>query len=199
MIESRKTSNRPGLPVFARGDNIAMLIVSRDPEGTQATGMGTGPGSESGAKAYGGFLKSWERHTAPSLMPDGMTPAHQRPGARIGLSEVRASEYGKQRRSPPRGTTKARGSSRWGSLRGLIVAIESRRTAARGSLGVVKGTPGERYVFVGWPPGRYCLGYASYNCHQHIADSAEEISTNTLPEEPDALIALVRVCGGVGA
>lgn len=33
----------------------------------------------------------------------------------------------------------------------------------------------------------------------HIAESAEDILANTLPEEPDALIALVRVCGGVGA
>jgi hypothetical protein len=36
------------------------------------------------------------------------------------------------------------------------------------------------------------------NGQQHIAESVEFSSANTLPEEPDALIALVRVCGGVG-
>jgi hypothetical protein len=33
---------------------------------------------------------------------------------------------------------------------------------------------------------------------QHIVESAEDFLAFALPEEPDALIALVRVCGGVG-
>jgi hypothetical protein len=36
------------------------------------------------------------------------------------------------------------------------------------------------------------------NGQRHIAESAEDNLANALPEEPDALIALVRVCGGVG-
>jgi hypothetical protein len=134
VIESRKTFYRPGLPVFARGDNIAMPTVSRPPTGTQATDMGTGPGSESGAEAHGGFLKSWERHTAPSNHRIRMTPVIQRPGAGARFSGARASENRKAMREPDREGNRSGRVPRWGSLRGLIVAFESRRTKARGSL-----------------------------------------------------------------
>jgi len=134
VIESRKTFDRPGLPVFARGDNIAMPTISRHPSGTQATGMGTGPGSESGAEAHGGFLKSWERHTTPSKHRTRTTPGAQRPGARAGFSGAIASETRKIARGLDREGNRS-GRVYWsGSLRGLIVALESRRTKARGSL-----------------------------------------------------------------
>ena len=134
VIESRKTFSRPGLPVFARGDNIAMPTVSRPSTGTQATGMGTGPGSESGAEAPGGFLKSWERHTAPSNHRTRTTPVAQRPGAGAGFSGAAASEARETTREPDREGNRSGRVQRWGSLRGLIVAMESRRTKARGSL-----------------------------------------------------------------
>lgn len=134
VIESRKTYNRLGLPVFARGDNIATPTVSRHHHGTQATGVETGPGSESGAEAHGGFLKSWERHTAPSKHRARTTPVSKRPGARTGFSGVHASENRKATREPDREGNRSVRVQRWGSLRGLIVAMESRRTKARGSL-----------------------------------------------------------------
>ena len=134
VIESRKTFSRLGLPVFARGDNIDTPIVRRTPTGTQATGVETGPGSESGAEAHGGFLKSWERHTAPSKYRTRTTPVHQRPGARAGFSAAPASETRKATREPVCEGNRSERVDRWGRLRGLIVAIESRRTKARGSL-----------------------------------------------------------------
>ena len=134
VIESRKTFNRPGLPAFARGDNIDTPTVRRTPKGTQAKGVETGPGSESGAEAHGGFLKSWERHTAPSKYRIRTTPVNQRPGARVGFSAAPASETRKATREPVCEGNRSERVDRWGSLRGLIVAIESRRTKARGSL-----------------------------------------------------------------
>jgi hypothetical protein len=134
VIESRKTFNRPGLPAFARGDNIDTPTVRRTPTGTQATGVETGPGSKSGAEAHGGFLKSWERHTAPSKYRTRTTPVNQRPGVRAGFSGVLASEQRRTTREPVCEGNRSERVDRWGSLRGPIVAIESRRTNARGSL-----------------------------------------------------------------
>jgi hypothetical protein len=134
VIESRKTFSRLGLPVFARGDNITLPTISRSLNGTQATGRATGPGSESGAEAHGGFLKSWERHTAPSNHRTRTTPVQQRPGATAGFSGAATSEYRKATKEPDREGNRSGRVERWGSLRGLIVAIESRRTKARGSL-----------------------------------------------------------------
>lgn len=134
VIESRKTIYRPGLPVFARGDNIAAHTISRHRKGTQATCVETGPGSESGAETHGGFLKSWERHTAPSNYRTRTTPVQQRPGAGAVFSGACASENRKATREPDREGNRSGRVQRWGSLRGLIVAMESRRTKARGSL-----------------------------------------------------------------
>jgi hypothetical protein len=134
VIESRKTFNRSGLPVFARGDNIDTPIVRRTLKGTQAKGVETEPGSEGGAQAHGGFLKSWERRTAPSKNRTRTTPGNQRPGARAGFSGAPASETRETTREPDREGNRSVRVDRCGSLRGLIVAIESRRTKARGSL-----------------------------------------------------------------
>ena len=100
VIESRKTFSRLGLPVFARGDNITLPTISRSLHGAQATGRATGPGSESGAEAHGGFLKSWERHTAPSNHRTRTTPVKQRPGAKAGFSGAIASEDRKATKEP---------------------------------------------------------------------------------------------------
>ena len=129
-----KDVHRLGLPVFARGDSITMPTISRYLNGTQAKGRATGPGSESGAEAHGGFLKSWERHTAPSNYRARTKPVQQRPGARAGFSGASVSEYRKTVMEPSREGNRSGGVERWGSLRGLIVALESRRTKARGSL-----------------------------------------------------------------
>jgi hypothetical protein len=134
VIESRKTFSRLGLPVFARGDNITLPTISRHHHGTQAMGRATGPGSESGAEAHGGFLKSWERHTAPSSHRTRTTPVYQRPGARARFLGAHASEARGTTKEPEREGNRSGQVDRWGSLRGLIVAFESRRTKARGSL-----------------------------------------------------------------
>jgi hypothetical protein len=134
VIESRKTFSRLGLPVFVRGDNITMPTVSRRHCVTQATGTATGPGSESGAEAHGGFLKSWERLTAPSSYRTRTTPVYQRPGARARFLGSSASKARETTKEPSREGNRSGWVDRWGSLRGLIVAIESRRTKARGSL-----------------------------------------------------------------
>jgi hypothetical protein len=134
VIESRKTFSRLGLPVLDRGDNIATPEVSRHRKGTQAMGMVTGPGSESGAKTHGGFLKSWERRTAPSLYRTRTTPVDQRPGARARFLGASASKARETTKEPSREGNRSGRVDRWGSLRGLIVAFESRRTKARGSL-----------------------------------------------------------------
>ena len=134
VIESRKTFCRLGLPVFARGDSITLPTISRHHHGTQATGRATGPGSESGAEAHGGFLKSWERHTAPSSHRTRTSPVYQRPGTKVGFSGALVSELRKTTKEPGREGNRSGRVDRWGSLRGLIVAMESRRTKARGSL-----------------------------------------------------------------
>ena len=134
VIEFRNTSSRLGLPVFARGDNIATPTISRHRIGTQAKGGATGPGSESGAETREGFLKSWERRTVSSNHRTGTTPGLQRPGAAAGFSGVVVSEARKARGSPSARENRSRRVQRGGSLSGLIVAIESRRTEARGSL-----------------------------------------------------------------
>jgi hypothetical protein len=134
VIESRKLTKRPGLPVQTRGDNTAVPTVSRHPSGTQAMGTEAGPGSESGAKAYGGILESWESRTDPSNHRKGTTPGSQRPGAWAMLSAAPVSETRKATKdSGSEGNRSERGNG-GGSLSGLIVAIESRRTEAGGSL-----------------------------------------------------------------
>lgn len=111
-----------------------MPIVSRYPQGTQAKGMGTGPGSESGAESQGGILKSWESHTVPSGNRKGTTPVYQRPGTQVGFLGAWVSEELQTAKEPVREGNRSAGVDRWGSLRGLIVAMESRRTEAGGSL-----------------------------------------------------------------
>ncbi len=93
VIESRNFSYRLGLPVRSRGDNTALHAVSRIPRGAQAKCSEAGPGSESGAEAYGGILKSWESRTEPSNNRIRTTPGSQRPGAGAELSAALASEY----------------------------------------------------------------------------------------------------------
>jgi hypothetical protein len=111
-----------------------MLTISRHHRVTQATGLGTGPGSESGAEAQGGILESWERHTAPSIYRIRTTPVNQRPGAAARFPGAGASEVRETKKEPEREGNRSGRVDRWGSLRGLIVASESRRTKARGSL-----------------------------------------------------------------
>ncbi len=93
------------------------------------------PGSESGAKAYGGILRSWESRTDPSENHrNRTTPVEQHPGAGGELFAFPASEARKESKdSASEGNRSERGNG-GGSLSGLIVANESRRTEAGGSL-----------------------------------------------------------------
>jgi len=118
-----------------RGDSTAVHEVSRPLRGTQAKCAEAGPGSESGAKAHGGILESWESRTDPSTDNRiGTTPVYQRPGARAAFLAAVASEArGKAKDSASEGNRSDRGNG-GGSLSGLIVALESRRTETGGSL-----------------------------------------------------------------
>lgn len=135
VIEFRNSVYRLGLPVPCRGDNTDVHTVSRLLRGTQATCMKAGPESESGAKAHGGILESWENRPEPSRNRRiWTTPAEQRPGAGAELSAARASEtWGAVKDSASEGNRSERGNGS-GSLSGRIVAMESRRTSTEGSL-----------------------------------------------------------------
>ena len=135
VIDSRKSADCSGLPALRRGDNIVVPTVSRLPRGAQATCTMTGPGAESGAKAYGGILGSWESRTVLShIRRNRTTPAYQRPGAGAVLSATLASETRKATRAPVSEGNRSERASGGGSLSRLIVAIESRRTSTGGSL-----------------------------------------------------------------
>ena len=131
MIESRNRY-RLGLPADPRGANTAMNTISRLLRGAQATCMAAGPGSESGAEAYGGILESWESRADPwHNYRIGTTPVYQRPGARATLSAAGASEIRKAAKdSGSEGNRSERGNG-GGSLSGLIVAVENRVTNRR--------------------------------------------------------------------
>jgi hypothetical protein len=137
VIESRNRATRQGLPACSRGDSTAMHIIRRSRSGAQATCMGARPGSESGAKAYGGILESWERRTAPSsksISRTWTTPAHQRPGVRAALPAAPASEPREATRESASEGNRSGRVNGCGSRSGLIVALESRRTSTEGSL-----------------------------------------------------------------
>ena len=123
------------LPMTLRGDSTAVHEVRRPVSGTQAKCAEAGPGSESGAKAHGGILESWERRTDPSMDHRiGTTPDDQRPGVRAAfLAVVVSKARGKAKDSASEGNRSERGNG-GGSLSGLIVATESRRTETGGSL-----------------------------------------------------------------
>lgn len=135
VIESRNLIHRQGSPVQTRGNSTDLHTVRRHRNGTRAKCREARPGSESGAKAHGGILESWESRTEPSrICRSRTTPAHQRPGAGAALSVARASETREAAKdSASEGNRSERGNG-GGSLSGLIVAIESRRTGAGGSL-----------------------------------------------------------------
>jgi hypothetical protein len=135
VIESRKFAARLGLPARVKGDSTALHTIRRHRNGAQAKCSEAGPGSRSVAKAYGGILESWERPPRSlEARRNRTTPAHQRPGTWAGFPGADVSET----RGTARGTASEGNRSKrdggGGSLSVLIVAIESRRTAAGGSL-----------------------------------------------------------------
>ena len=135
VIDSRNSVDRSGLPVLCRGDNIVVHTISRHRHGAQATCAETGSGAESGAKAYGGILGSWESRTALSHESrNRTTPAHQRPGAGAVLSAARASETREAARAPASEGNRSERASGGGSLSRFIIAMESRRTSTGRSL-----------------------------------------------------------------
>lgn len=100
-----------------------MDTISRLLRGAHATCMEAGPGSESGAEAYGGILESWESRTDPLFNDRSRTtPVHQRPGAGAMLSAVLVSETRKAAKdSASEGNRSERGNG-GGSLSGLVPA-----------------------------------------------------------------------------
>ena len=135
VIDSRKSVGRSGLPAPCREDNIAVHAISRHRDGAQAMCTGTGSGAESGAKAYGGILGSWESRTARSpTSRNRTTPAQQRPGTRAELPAALVSETREAARAPVSEGNRSGRARGGGSLSRRIVAIESRRTSTGGSL-----------------------------------------------------------------
>jgi hypothetical protein len=169
-----------------------MHKVSRHRTGTQARCMGTRPGSEKAAKAHEGILESWESRTVLSCTSrTRTTPAHQRPGAWVALPAAHASETSEATREPTReGNRSARGQS--GSRSGLIVAFQNRVTNRREPVSSEGDHQGEG-VPIGETLGSFC---PFKRLNPPVAISLRE--RILLFEEPDALIALVRVCGGLG-
>ena len=153
----------------------------------------TGPGAESTAEAHGGILESWESRTvATAQRRTRMTPAHQHPGARVELSAACASETAESAWAPASEGNRSGRADGCGSRSGLVVAIESRRTSRRepgSSEGDRRGEEGA----IGRDAGEFLPQQTS-----HHARGAKPPLANPLFEEPDALIALVRVCGGLG-
>lgn len=112
-----------------------MHIISRHRQGAQAKCVEAGPGSESGAEAYGGILESWESRTDPMYNDrTRTTPVNQRPGATATLSVAEASKTPKATKDTVSEGNRSERGDGGGSLSGLIVAIESRRTEAGGNL-----------------------------------------------------------------
>ena len=171
-----------------------MHTVSRLLQEVRATCMGAGPGSESGAEAYGGILESWESRTDPLYNNrTRTTPGHQRPGAGGGLSAVLASETREATKdSASEGNRSERGNG-GGSLNGLIVVFESRVTNRREPVSSEGDHRGEEGAI---RAGRWGDSASIKRLTTPVAHSLRERILSH--EEPDALIALVRVCGGLG-
>jgi hypothetical protein len=166
VIDSRNSVDRSGLPALCRGDNIAGHTVSRHLRGAQATCTGTGPGAESGAKAYGGILGSWESRLALSYYcRTWTTPAHQRPGTWGRLPAVHVSEMEEATKEPAReGNRSGRGQG--GSRSGHIVAFESRVTHRRKPVSSEGGHRGEG-VFT-WANGAGASARSPFPCLRGI-------------------------------
>ena len=169
-----------------------MHKVSRHRTGTQAMYMGTRPGCEKGAKAHGGILESWESRMAFSRISRiRTTPAYQRPGTWAALPAARVSKPREAMGEPvSEGNRSERGQS--GSRSGLIVASENRVTNRREPVSSEGDHQGEG-VPIGETLGSFC---PFKRLNPPVAISLRE--RILLFEEPDALIALVRVCGGLG-
>jgi hypothetical protein len=194
VIESRNTHARQGLPVSVRGGSIAMHVVRRHLQGAQARCVETGPGSESRAEAHGGILESWERpHRSLEHCRNRTTPAYQRPGAWAAFPAVFASEIRETTRGTASEGNRSERDGGCGSLSGLIVAFESRVTNRREPVSSEGDHRGEEGAI--WA-GRWGDSASIKRLTTLVAHSLRERILSH--EEPDALIALVRVCGGVG-
>ena len=193
VIESRKSVARLGLPVSVRGDSTVMHTVSRHHHGAQARCIKAGPGAESGAKAYGGILESWESpHRSLENSRTRTTPAYQRPGAGPCFLRPLRAKNGKQRGTPQARDNRSERGNGGGSLSGLIVAVESRVTNRREPVSSEGDHRGEEGAIWARRWG------VSASIKRLTTLVAHGVRVRILShEEPDALIALVRVCGGV--
>jgi hypothetical protein len=170
-----------------------MHVVSRLLRGAQAKCVEAGPGAESRAEAHGGILGSWERpHRSLEHGRIRATPAYQRPGAWAAFPAAFASETRETKETASEGNRSGR-VGECGSRSGLIVAIESRRTNRRepgSSEGDHRGEEGAIRA------GRWGDTASIKRLTTLVAHSLRERILSH--EEPDALIALVRICGGLG-
>lgn len=121
-----------------------MHKISRHQIGAQATCMWARPGSESGAKAYGGILESWESRTVPTWNNrKRMTPVQQRPGAWAELLEADANEKPEAPVEPASEGNRSARTGGCGSRSGLVLAFESRVTSRREPASSEGGRRGE--------------------------------------------------------
>jgi len=171
-----------------------MHTVRRHQHGAQATCIKAGPGSESGAKAYGGILESWEGpHHSLAYSRTRMTPGQQHPGAWAELSATHASEAREAARESAGEGNRSGRVNGGGRLSGLIVAFENRVTNRREPVSSEGDHRGEEGAI--WAK-RWGDSASIKRLTTLVAHSLRERILSH--EEPDALIALVRVCGGVG-
>jgi hypothetical protein len=134
VTESRKSVDRPGLPVCVRGGGTDPHTIRR-PGGAQARCGEAGPGAESRAEAYGGILRSWERpHRSHEDSRKRATPANKRPGTGVADSAAPVSENEETSRGPVSEANRSEREDGGGSRSGPVVVLESRRTETGGSL-----------------------------------------------------------------
>jgi hypothetical protein len=128
VVESRKFTQRPGLPDCAREDCIALTATTM--------GSAAGPGSESGADVRVDIPGTCEGLPLPDEeRRNGMIPDEQRPGSRAAFPPSAAAKQRKESgyRRPSRRRGRRDGEIA-GRLSRPIVALESRETSTGGSL-----------------------------------------------------------------
>jgi hypothetical protein len=181
VIEPRKKMERGSLRGLRSGGNT---------EAPQRSGVEVRPGSKSSAKQHWGLRGSWESLLSPrKRRPDGIKPVEQDPGSAANFRPPREENRKRTEVSSAEPKAKAQEKDR-GSLSITIVATESRETNPKKPVSS-QGRCRVAETAVGNIDGTPCPWI---ECHQNTSGSYWVADPQL--EEPDALITLVRFCGG---